>query len=172
MSKWRAVTSDSPQGSVLGLMPFNMFVKNLDSGISPPPDKFADCIRLWGAVNILEGGNAIQRDLEQIEKWACDNSMKFHKAKCTVLLCESKPKIETGWRMSWDPHWGEIYRGVGCWEAQNNLSTCTWQPGNTTVFQAASKEVWLAGQEMCVLTLYSIHEIPPRPLCSSLWPSA
>lgn len=46
MSKWRAVTSDSPQGSVLGLMTFNIFFGDLDGGISAPSDKFPDCIRL------------------------------------------------------------------------------------------------------------------------------
>lgn len=60
-STWRPLTSSVPQASVLGLVLFNISV--VDRGIECTPSKFIGDTKPCGVVDMLEGRDAIQRDL-------------------------------------------------------------------------------------------------------------
>ena len=62
-------------------------------GSSADLSTFVDNTKMSGAVDMLEGRDAIQRVLDKLEWWAYANLRKFSKANCNVLcLCQGNPK--------------------------------------------------------------------------------
>jgi len=84
-SGWQPVTSNAPQGSILGPVLFNLFLNNLDAGVEHTISKFADDTKLGGTLDALEGQEALHRDLNRLEHWPMSNGMKINKPKCQIL---------------------------------------------------------------------------------------
>ena len=83
-SGWRLLFSSVPQGSVLGLVLFNVFINDLDEGIVSTLIKFVDVTKLGGMAGTPEDCAVIQQDLDRLESWAGRNQMRFNKSKCNL----------------------------------------------------------------------------------------
>lgn len=93
----------SCQKSVLGLVLFTIFIKDLDNAIgSIKCIKFMDDTKLGGAASTLEDKIIFQNYLDKLEKWSKNNKKKFNKNKCKALRLgrrtqTHKYKAENNW---------------------------------------------------------------------------
>uniref|UniRef100_K7F0Y4 Reverse transcriptase domain-containing protein n=1 Tax=Pelodiscus sinensis TaxID=13735 RepID=K7F0Y4_PELSI len=84
-SDWRGVTSGVPQGSVLGPILFNLFINDLEKGVSSEAVKFADDTKLFRIVKTEADCEGLQEDLTKLSDWATKWQMKFNVHKCKVM---------------------------------------------------------------------------------------
>ncbi|GAB0202598.1 mitochondrial enolase superfamily member 1 [Grus japonensis] len=148
MSKWRPVTSGVPRGR-----------------------KFADDTKLCGTVNTLEGRDAIQRDLDRLERWARANCMKFNKAKCKVLhMGQGNPKHDYRLGKEWtesSPEEKDL--GVLIDEKLNMSRQCALAAQKANRVLGCIKRGVTSRSREVILPLYSALVRPHLEYCIQLW---
>ena len=68
-SNWRSVTSDVPQGSVLGPL-IVIYINDLEETVGGLISKFADDTKIGGVADSEEDCQRMQQDINQLETWA------------------------------------------------------------------------------------------------------
>ena len=84
-SDWCSVSSGVPQGSVLGPTLFIIYLNDLEETTSSNMLKFADDAKIYRQVNNDSDAQALQEDMNTLQKWAKKWKMTFNADKCKCM---------------------------------------------------------------------------------------
>ncbi|GAB0204123.1 cAMP-dependent protein kinase inhibitor alpha [Grus japonensis] len=143
----------------------------MDNGIECTLSKFADDTKLCGVVDTLEGRDAIQRNLDRLERWTHANCMKFNKAKCKVLhVGRRNPKHNYRLGREWiDNSPEEKDLGVLIDGKLNTSRQCVLAAQKANHVLGCIKRGVTSRSREVILPLYSALMRPHLQYCVQLW---
>ena len=83
-STWRPVSSGIPQGSVMGPVLFVLYINDLPDSLKHDSEVYlyADDTKVFHKIKTENDCKILQKDIEQIQKWADTWMLTFHPDKC------------------------------------------------------------------------------------------
>ena len=85
-----------PQGSVVGLIQFMIYINDLPRAVSSNAKMFTDDTRLFARSDNEDVATAIQEDLDSVFDWSENWQLSFYPQKCKVL---GQTKLEAQYTM-------------------------------------------------------------------------
>ena len=89
-SQWAPVLSGVPQGTVLGPLLFSLYINDIMVGIESEIRLFADDCVCYRRIDSTEDTSKLQKDIEQLGKWARKWGMRFQPVKCNIMQLTRK----------------------------------------------------------------------------------
>ena len=84
-SEWTNVTSGIPQGSVLGLILFVLYINDLPENIVSNVYMFVDDTKVFKTINCPNDQHTLQNDLDYLTPWSSKWLLRFHPDKCNLM---------------------------------------------------------------------------------------
>ena len=107
------VLSGVPQGSILGPSLFVLFINDISLGLTQGTNicMYADDTKIWRSIENENDHIILQKDIDYLLDWANRNKMKFHPAKCKVLMVSHvrPPLMDILPNYSFTIHWVQIF---------------------------------------------------------------
>jgi len=85
MSQEAAVLSGVPQGTILSLLLFLIFINDITENVSSPIHLFADDYLIYREIKSPSDCSLLQKDLDTLVKWSKTWGMMFNIKKCNVI---------------------------------------------------------------------------------------
>ena len=91
-SQWTSVTSGVPQGSMLGLLLFALFINDFPDAVKDRSQTahYADYSKIYESISSIPCCEILQQSLDSLNTWSYINNMSYNASKCRVLTVTRK----------------------------------------------------------------------------------